>query len=164
MIIALAFVPQQDVVDSFEILCQHIGNIHNEDLDNVIIYFEDNYIGHFIQHAPRRNPTFMIEIWNMLNRVDLDLPQTNNAVEGWHHRFQSHLKAHHPSFWKFIDTLKQEESVIRASVLQNEGGHAPSPPRRGYTDVNQRIIRIVDDYPNRERVNYLRSISYNLLH
>ena len=47
-------------------------------------------------------------------------------------------------------------------ILQNEGGHQPPPQRRRYVDCNQRILRIVDDFPNRQRIDYLRSIAHNL--
>ena len=40
-----------------------------------------------------------------------DLPRTNNAVEGWHRRFQANVGAYHPNFWKFIDILKREEML-----------------------------------------------------
>ena len=164
MLPALAFVPPDDVVGSFEILCRHIRGEYNGDLDDLIIYFEDSYIGRFLQNAPRRPPTFPIAIWNMFHRVDIDLPRTNNSVEGWHHRFQNHIQANHPTFWKFIDILKREEGVVRATYLHNEGGHPPPHQRRRYADVDRRIINIVDDYPNREIIHYLRSISHNLLH
>ena len=47
-------------------------------------------------------------------------------------------------------------------ILQNEGGHQPPPQRRRYVDCNQRILRIVDDFPNRQGIDYLRSIAHNL--
>ena len=47
-------------------------------------------------------------------------------------------------------------------ILQNEGGHQPPPQRRRYVDCNQRILRIVDDFPNRQTIDYLRSIAHNL--
>ena len=57
--------------------------------------------------------------------------------------------------------MKQEEGLVRAGVLQNQGEHPPSPQRRRYADTHARILRIVDDYANRERINYLRSIAHN---
>ena len=47
-------------------------------------------------------------------------------------------------------------------ILQNEGGHQPPSQSRRYVDCNQRILRIVDDFPNRQRIDYLRSIAHNL--
>ena len=64
-------------------------------------------------------------------------------------------------FLKFLEVLQKEETVVRVEILQNEGGHQP-PPQRRYVDCNQRILRIVDDFPNRQRIDYLRSIAHNL--
>ena len=125
-------------------------------------YFEDNYISRFRYNVPRRPPTFNIETWNIFHRTDNELPRTNNAVERWHRGFQSYCTTYHPSFWKSIDIMKQEEGVIRAGVLQNQGGHPPPPQRRRYADNHVRILRIVDDYANRGRINYLRSIANNI--
>lgn len=162
MIAALAFVPPNDVADSFDELCAAIRNLYNIEADNVLDYFEDHYIGRFRRNAPRRPPTFAIELWNMFHRSDAELPRTNNAVEGWHRCFQANVSACHPIFWKFLEVLKKEESVVRVSIFQNLGGHQPPSQRRRYADCNQRILRILDDYPNRQRMDYLRSIAHNL--
>ena len=47
-------------------------------------------------------------------------------------------------------------------ILRNEGGHEPPPQRRRHVDCNQRILRIVDNFPNLQRIDYLRSIAHNL--
>ena len=35
----------------------------------------------------RKNPRFDIFMWNCFERVNQDLPRTNNAIEGWHNAF-----------------------------------------------------------------------------
>ena len=47
-------------------------------------------------------------------------------------------------------------------ILQNHDGHQPPPQRRRYADCNQPILQILDDDPNRQTINYLRSIAHNL--
>ena len=91
-------------------------------MDDILDYFEDNYVGRFRHNAPRRRPIFDIEMWNMFHRTDAELPRTNNAVEGWHHGFQAHVTVSHPSFWKFIDILKRELSVLLCCKIK-EGIH-----------------------------------------
>ena len=49
--------------------------------------------------------------------------------------------------------MKQEEGLVRAGVLQIQGGHPPLPQRRRYADNHARILRIVYDYANRGRIN-----------
>ena len=161
MLAALAFIPPNDVIDSFETLADYSRNGYGLELDDMLDYFQDTYIGRFRHNVPRRRPTFNIETWSMFHRTDNELPRTNNVVEGWHRGFQSHVTTCHPSFWKFIDIMKQEEGVVRAGVLQNQGGHPSPPQRRRYTDNHARILRIVDDYANSGRIDYLRSNAYN---
>ena len=70
--------------------------LHSEnDADDILDYFEDTYMGRFHHNAPRRESLFPIEIWNMFNRTDEELPRTNNAVEGWHRGFQANVAACH---------------------------------------------------------------------
>ena len=162
MLCALAFLPPNDVINGFVALCQQIRNTFNADADDLLEYFEDTYIGRFRQNAPRRNPLFAIDLWNMYHRTDQELPRTNNSIEGWHRSFQAHLSACHPNVWKFISILKKEEALVRTSILQHQGGHPVPPQRRRYADCNARIIRIVDNYPNRQLMDYLRSIAHNI--
>ena len=61
-----------------------------------------------------------------------DLPRTNNAVEGWHRRFQANVGAYHPNFWKFIDILKREQSLNHINISQARAGHQPEPQHRRY--------------------------------
>ena len=49
MLAALAFVPPNDVIDSFDILADYSRNGYGQDLDNMLDYFEGNCIGRF-QH------------------------------------------------------------------------------------------------------------------
>jgi hypothetical protein len=162
MISAIAFLPPNNVIDGFEVLCDAIRNHYGGDVDDLLEYFEDTYIGRFRRNVPRRPPMFNIDLWNMFHRSDDELPRTNNSVEGWHRAFQCHLTCCHPNFWKFISILQREESIIRVSILQHLGGHPPPPQRRRYADCNARILRIVDNFPNHETLDYLRRIAHNI--
>ena len=157
MISALTFLPPNDVQNSFDQLAALIRNQYGNGADGVL-----DYVGRFRVNAPRGIPTFSIEFWNMFHRTDDELPRTNNAVKEWHVGFQPHVSACHPVFWKFHEVLQKEETVVRVGILKNEGGQKPPPQRRRYVDCNQRILRIVDDFPNCQRIDYLRSLAHNL--
>ena len=58
---------------------------------NVIDYFEDTYIGRLRPGVHRRALLFDLALWNMYDQTIGDLPRTNNAVEGWHRRFQANV-------------------------------------------------------------------------
>ena len=91
-------------------------------------------------------PLFDLALWNMYNQTIGDLLRTNNAVEGWHRRFQANVGAYHPNFWKFIDILKREQSLNHVNISQARAGHQPEPQRHRYQDSNRRIKNIVQDY------------------
>ena len=81
MISALAFLPPNDVQNSFDQLAALIRNQYGNGTDGVLDYFEDNYVGRFRVNAPRGIPKFPINFRNMFYRADDKLPRTNNAVE-----------------------------------------------------------------------------------
>ena len=98
----------------------------------------------------------------MFNITDDELPRTTNSVEGWHRSFQGHVSAYHPVFWKFLSVLQKKESMIRISIVQHLAGNPAPPTRQRYLDSSGRILRILDDFPNRQSLQYLRVIAHNL--
>ena len=107
-------------------------------------------------------PLFDLALWNMYDQTIGDLLRTNNAVEGWHRRFQANVGAYHPNFGKFIDILKREQSLNYVNISQAQAGHQPEPQRRRYQDSNRRIKNIVQDNHNRDRLQYLRGLAHNI--
>ena len=98
----------------------------------------------------------------MFHRTQHELPRTNNSIEGWNRAFQANVSACHPTMYRFLDSLKREESMAAVSILQGLGGHPPPPVRRRYVDCNERILGIVGNFPNITSMRYLRSIAHNL--
>ena len=43
-------------------------------------------------------------------------------------------------------------------MLQNPAGHTMEPQRRKYADCISRILKIVDDYPNWQIMDYLQTL------
>ena len=162
MITALVFVPPQDVVNSFDKLFVVIQNQCEGDAEEVLYYFKDTYIGRFQRIDPRHTPLFPVELQNMLNRPDEQLPRTNNNIEVWHNSFQANVSSTHPKFWKFLDVLLREEHIVRVRMLQNQARHAPEPRRHRYADCNAFLLRIADDFPDRQVMDYLQHIAHNL--
>ena len=162
MIAALAFVPPDEVEAYFEQCCDYARNLYNDNCDPIIDYFEDIYIGRFRRNAPGRAPLFAQALWNMFHGTFNETARTNNSIEGWHRSFQATVGASHPSCWNFMEKLIQDHRLHCVNLLQVLGGHAVPPVRRQYFDANQRLIRILDNFPNLDAMQYLRSIAYNL--
>ena len=69
---------------------------------------------------------------------------------------------YYPTFWKFINLLKKKQTLNKVNMLQAEARHPPPAQRRRYANCNQPIIAIVDDYPSRFNMRYLRGTAHNL--
>ena len=85
---------------------------------------------------------FPIAMWNTVERTEDDLTRTNNNIEGWYHRFNLNVDGKHPTLWKFIESLQQEETIVRAEVAQLLGGH-PVTQKEKYRNSTIRIKNIV---------------------
>ena len=138
MIAALAFLPPQDAINSFDELCVVIRNQYDGDADEMLDYFEDTYIGRFRRNAPRCTLLIPNELWNMFNRTTEELPQANNNIEAWYNSFQANVLSIHPKFWKLLDVLLRKECFVRVRMFQNQAGHGLEPQIRRYTDCNAR--------------------------
>ncbi|CAF1484248.1 unnamed protein product [Adineta steineri] len=75
---ALAFVPPNNVIEEFARIKENASDI----LDDLILYFEDNFIGRIMTRNRRKNPGYNVNMWNCFERINEDLPRTNNAIEG----------------------------------------------------------------------------------
>jgi hypothetical protein len=157
MLPALAFVPEDDVVNAFDEIVLHCGPAEQPILD----YFEHTYVGQ-VRAGVRQEPLFPIELWNVSDRMEDDLPRTNNSLEGWHHAFSSSINERHPNIWKFIKILKAEDALQRRKIASITAGEEAPPMAPKYRRVNENLHNLFLDYANRAALEYLRGISYNL--
>lgn len=157
MITALAFVPVEDIIESFQMLADQCGDEEEAVLD----YFESAYVGE-LRRGRRLQPTFPHELWSMHVRVEQNLPRTNNALEGWHNRFSSSIQHPHPHIWKFIGKLKEDNSLNIMSIVHNIMG-VERQRKRKYAEVNERVQNLVRRFQEMGRLDFLRGISYNLV-
>ena len=131
-------------------------------MDDLLDYFEETYIGRYHRNVELRPPLFVLNLWNMFHRTFDELPRTNNHVQGWHCSFQAQVSWCHPIFWKFINLLRTGENIIRVEIIQNLARHPPPAQRRRYINANQHILAIMDDFQNRDNMEYLQAIAHNL--
>ncbi|XP_068242204.1 uncharacterized protein [Palaemon carinicauda] len=106
---ALAFVPVDMVVASFELLCNN--DVFSPELQNVVDYFEDTWIGCSDRRNRRRPPRYELMMWNVYEHVLNSVPKTNYALEGWHRAFETQVAGHHPNIWKFLEILKKKSKT-----------------------------------------------------
>ncbi|KAF0747660.1 Uncharacterized protein FWK35_00020775 [Aphis craccivora] len=100
MLPALAFVPKDDIISSYNVLIESNYYTKNEEiLEQFLDYFENTWIGKLDRKRRRKQPKFEIEMWNC-----------------WHNCFTSIISGKYPSIWRFIEALKKEESINRLKI------------------------------------------------
>ncbi|KAB0801582.1 hypothetical protein PPYR_02653 [Photinus pyralis] len=158
MIVGLAFVPMQDMENALN----QLSDILPEELIPVLDWFEDFYVGRLNRRGNgRREPMFPHEMWNMYARVLNLQDRTNNHAEAAHRRLQIELGIDHPTIWRLIDGLRKVQANRDIYYEQLVAGHAPPQKHRRYIAADERILRIVRDYENRDVIEYLRGIAHN---
>ncbi|MGL6146086.1 MAG: hypothetical protein ACRC0D_06330, partial [Macrococcoides caseolyticum] len=159
MIVALSFVPINDLNSAFETLAIELS----PDLTPVINWFEDFYIGRPNRNGTIRNPLFPPQCWSVYERTLNGECRTNNYAEAAHRRLQAEFGMDHPNIWKFIDgirTVQKGSDFIYSNFIR---GDQPPSKRNKYINTDLRIRRIVESYSARNILEYLKGISHNFL-
>ena len=156
MLPSLAFVPENEVCDCFNIL---MGEFPQAAIE-LAEYFETNYLGRRLPDQTRRISPFPMRYWNMHTRVLNHSARTNNSVEGWHNAFQSGISISHPSFPKLVNYLQREQAVQDEKYAKWESGNMHQQSKSS-KDRDERLFNLVMDYENRDTLNYLRGIAHN---
>ena len=157
MIAAMAFVPQNEVQRVFTVLLNNI----DQSLNVILDYIEEFYIG-MVRRGQARRPRFPYSMWGVHGRVIADLPRTNNAVEGWHNRFNRHVGCHHADIWKLIDIIQKEEDLSSVELIHIQQGRNTANPNPVYVRVNENIETVVGGFANVAPLAYLRGIAHNI--
>ena len=108
MLMALAFMPADEVPAAFEIVKANWPATGIE----LLQYFENTYVNGTVLRGSgdttvRRLPMFPPTLWNVRDRFLSRLPTTNNHVEAWHRRLQSLIVVDHPAFYKCLNMLRK---------------------------------------------------------
>lgn len=156
MLLALSYVPVQDVQFAFEVIVASFP----AQLKPIVDYFEDNYVGRRLHDIP---PRFPIEMWNLYERINTDLPRSNNSVEAWHNSFQKTLQCHKPSHAKLFEKIRKEQSYYELFITRYRAGYRANEKRNcKYFQLRKRLQVLVAQYRFGSVLKYLRCIAYNL--
>jgi len=91
------------------------------------------------------------------------IDRTNNHTEAAHRRLKRELDVVHPSVWKFIGGLRRVQKGRDVTYEQYVRGERGPAKRRKYILADQRLLTIVNDYNNRDIIEYLRGIAHYFL-
>ncbi|KAL3854324.1 hypothetical protein ACJMK2_013598 [Sinanodonta woodiana] len=102
-------------------------------------------------------------MWNVHDRVNENLPRTNNSVEAWHRAFQQTADCHHPSIFKLINHFRLEQDHVEIKMERHLSGVIqPQASKNKYVQLNRRLQALLPTYDNANVIVYLRGIANNL--
>lgn len=161
-LIGLAFVPEHDVVEAFDLLSDNADDL----LSAIFDYVEDNYIRGRRRGRGHQRPLFPPKTWNCYQRTLQNLPRTTNSCEAWHRRINTLMGKPHPSFYHVVEQLQNEVAEIHRDITRLQSGFSPKKKKRKYINVDTRISRLVERYENfkddGDILGYLRAIGHNI--
>ena len=157
MLTALTYLPPQFVLTALETLKSQFST----EALAVYIYFQDTYVGKKDEHGLYHPPLFPIPMWNNYHLVAYGIPTTTNSVEAWHRAFSSTVASHHPTFWKFCETLKIEQSSVELKQAQYYSGMPPTKSKKSL-ERELTLVGLVMSYHTRPIHTYLKSIAFKV--
>lgn len=154
---ALAFVPEDDVITVFEELVLTLPQ--EPEVEEVVAYFESNYIRGMQIGGRRRDPRFPIKLWNHFEDAEECAPKTTNCCEGFHNALKSVYMCAHPTMWKFLKGIARDIAVQRL-VHQNALVHRCDAPTNKYIKLAQRLATKIKMYRAEvDKLLYLRAVA-----
>lgn len=166
MLMALAYVPVDDVQEVFEMFREDVPA--DMPLEGILTYMEETYVGRRAipaRRIRRRKPKYPIELWNQYDAAINGEAKTNNCSEGWHNRFRLLMNKTHPDLYSAISELQKEQAGTELCLIESSLGKATrDAPNPKWVELQNMITNIVSDYPERkaedEVLGYLRDMSY----
>ena len=158
MVMALAFLPENEVGDAFD----DVSDECEEALQPVLDYFEDVYLGRRDRRGRRRQARFPVRMWSVYSRQQRGLPRTNNQLESWHNAFQGCTETRHPSIYRFLEALRREEALQRVNAVQLMQGRDLTLRMKKYIKLNKRLTAVQNSRAGYTLLQYLRALSHNL--
>nr|AGQ20118.1 AsIV-cont00009-ORF1 [Apophua simplicipes ichnovirus] len=163
-IIALTFVPPEDVFSTFQKLKKSTFYVKNiELLSGLLEYAETTWLG----TPKRRNrgqkpPMFSIEMWNHYSSVVNDEPRTNNHAEGWFRKMSSQAQKSNSTIWTILDSIIEEQGSVEFQIGQIIAGYKLNYKRKRNKNFDEKLKQIVKNYKQRDTAKYLRGIAQNI--
>ena len=84
--------------------------------------------------------------------------------EAFHNTMNKSVTNTHPSIWKLLDALKNEESLAAFKMAQYraKGKEALLRKVKKYQDNNDRIKNLIAKYDPTKKMQFLRGVAYSL--
>ena len=150
-IYGLAFIPEDAVLNTWEALKTQL--YANPALLNhsILEYVENTWI---------KSAVYPVKMWNVHQAVLTGGPRTNNYSEGNNNALSRAVGCSNPSGGLLAETLKRFNAEAELNIQQSITGlTVATKKRKKYLDLNERIIRAVQNYGRVSNIMFCKCIS-----
>lgn len=157
MLLALAFVPEADVVSAFVELRRECP----QELHAVYDDFKQYYIGG--GRGRRAAPRYPPRLWNQYATAIDQIHRSNNISKAWHNRFRIVIGKHHPDLYTLLQELQKEQGFMEICINELAiGKKVKTAPTKKWSELQSRLESIAGEYNTRPRKEYLWAIAANV--
>ena len=104
------------------------------DEQELISYFEATWIGGVVGRRQRRTLVkFPAAMWNVVGCHFTGSTRTTNALEAFHHSFNSLVACQHPSIWVLLKSLQRQQALTDNMLSHIAQGETKLPGTREST-------------------------------
>lgn len=117
-LLALAFLPSNEIPDAFDLL----KSLLIPDASELLDWFEQNYVyGRIKRTARNKTQTRTILLfppifWSVHDSIAKGIPRTQNLLEAWHRRWENLIGASHVGVYRIIQHMQEEQHQVDAQV------------------------------------------------
>lgn len=171
MVAALAFVPLENVTESWEellLIMQPWVVAQTEEIRHKIYdflsFFELDYIGKNVEGMRCKPRVADVNMWNVRN-VTLDgFRRTDDEVETFHKKISNIIQNHHVSLWKILKFLQNLQAETEKMMAESITG-VIKPKRTENMRMAEKILNLVENWSSRSDFEtYLRSLCLQLIY
>ena len=176
MLDGLAFLPLSDVTEGM----QYLRNLDEEYTDDLLDYFDHTYVSgsfRWIQRPAlpgedqptirlrKMPPLFPPQMWNVHNATLRGDARTNNLCETWNNSFSQLVGHKHPSVWRLLTHIKEDESLSRLQICQDSRGEPPRKRvKKATKDLQQRLSYLCSEIKsgNKSLKEFLKGVGHSI--
>ncbi|KAF0985958.1 hypothetical protein HZS_7380 [Henneguya salminicola] len=158
MFAAVAFIKEDNVIQAYEAMEEHIClNGFEQKSRELLNYYEDTFIR---RHDPTSHarPLFPIRLWNRSERTENGISRTNNK----HNAYARLVGGNHPNIFKFLASLQRELSLVDFKIDTIYMRTTQKNTRPVYNQINRQLIELTERRDSVSIITLLEQISYLL--
>lgn len=144
---ALSYVRISELTATFYELYNH------PEIPSQLIPLYDYFFTNYLRENPQSS--YPPEIWHSSDLLDINIPRTNNGIEGWHNVFASGFGTSKFCLPLLFEKLKDEEDATRIKFYRFDLGHVFERKKK-YIEMEERLMLYLNQCrENNYGINYI---------